>query len=158
MVVEVCDTVHGIDNEQDFISLLDSHSHLLVDFLFKNIVGIYHPSTGIYNREFPTAPVYFAILAVAGCSRRRVDDGLTSLRQAVEKSRFTHIGPTYDCYELCHVVILIFPCKVKLKSRIAQIPGLIGLVTRKAATMIFNRGIRSTSPRNVSVILYSRMP
>jgi len=84
MVVKVGHAVHGIDHKQYFVGLLYGKLHLLVDFRLEDVVGIYHPAAGIYNREFLAVPVDFAVLAVARGARRRVGDGGACLRQAVE--------------------------------------------------------------------------
>ena len=115
MVVEVSHAVHGIDYKKDFVGLLDGQLDLLVDLAFENIVGIHHPSAGVDDGEFTSAPFDLAILAVAGCSGRRVDYGLAGFGQAVEQRGFAHIRTSDYCYELRHCVdslMLNFNCKV----------------------------------------------
>ena len=85
MVVEVRDTIHGIDHKKYFIGLLYGQIYLLVDFRFKYIIGVNHPSAGIDDGEFLAVPVHFAVLAVARRSGGRIHDCRTRFGQSVEK-------------------------------------------------------------------------
>ena len=49
MIVKVSDSVHRIDYKKYYISLFYCQLHLLVDFRFKYIFGVYYPSAGIDN-------------------------------------------------------------------------------------------------------------
>ena len=100
MVVQIGNAVHGVDHEEDFVGLLDGDVHLLVDLFLEHVVGIDHPSAGVDDGEFTSAPFDLAILAVAGCSGRRVDYGLAGFGQAVEQRGFAHIRAPYYSYKL----------------------------------------------------------
>ena len=65
VVVEVGDTIFDVDHKQNHISFLNGECHLLIDFIFKNIVAVHHPSTGVHHRHFHAFPFGFAILSVA---------------------------------------------------------------------------------------------
>ena len=44
MVVEVGDAVGHVDHKENHVGLLNGYAHLLIDFFFKYVVGINHPS------------------------------------------------------------------------------------------------------------------
>jgi hypothetical protein len=74
MVVEVGNAVHGINDKEDYIGLLDRECYLLVDFAFKYVFGVYYPTSGVYDGKFVSRPFDFAILAVASCAGSAVND------------------------------------------------------------------------------------
>ena len=97
-VIEVCDSVADIDKKEDYISFLNGDFDLLVDFILKDVLRVDHPAAGIDQRKLTSIPYTVTILAVARGSCGVAHDGSTTLRQAIEKGRFSHIGPTHDCY------------------------------------------------------------
>ena len=105
MVVKVGDSVHGIDDEQYFVGLFDSHGDLLVDFPLEDVVGVDYPSAGIDNGEFAASPFDFAVLAVAGGAGGAVHDCLAGFGQTVEESGFPDIRAPYDGYKLAHISV-----------------------------------------------------
>ena len=76
------------------------------DFSFKNIFGIDHPTTGVDNRKFLTAPIHFTILAVASGARSVVDNRCSRLCESVEKRRFAHIRTSYNSYQSSHISLI----------------------------------------------------
>ena len=75
MVVEVGDSVHGVDDKQDYVGLLDGEFDLFVDFRLEDVFRVYHPTAGIDYRELVAGPVNLAVLPVAGCAGGGVGDG-----------------------------------------------------------------------------------
>ena len=98
MVVEVGDAVHGVDDEEDDVGLLDGQLDLLVDLAFEDVLAVDHPAAGVDNRKFASLPVHLAVLAVAGGAGGFVDNGRAAFGEAVEEGRLTHVGATYYGY------------------------------------------------------------
>ncbi len=47
MVVEVGHAVHGVDDEKDFVGLLDCELYLLVDLGFEYVFRVDNPAAGV---------------------------------------------------------------------------------------------------------------
>ena len=61
-------SVADVDDEKDNVGFFDGYANLLVDFAFEDVFGVDHPTAGVDNREFLTAPIHFAVLTVASCA------------------------------------------------------------------------------------------
>jgi hypothetical protein len=85
VVVEVGGAVHRVYYKQYNVGLFNGQFHLAIDFSLKDVVGVYHPSAGVDDREFHAVPVYFAILAIASGAGSGVDDCSAALGKAIEK-------------------------------------------------------------------------
>ncbi len=99
MVVEVGGAVHGVDDEEYYLCLLDGEVHLAVDLRLEDVVGVDHPSACVDDGEFDAVPVDLAVLAVACGAGGGVDDGCACLCETVEEGGFAYVGAAYYCYE-----------------------------------------------------------
>ena len=73
------------NNELQYnVCFIHSHQYLLAYFLFKDIVRVHHPSSGIYHGEFFPQPFGLTILAISCCSCFFVHNSLTCFGQAVK--------------------------------------------------------------------------
>ena len=87
-----------LHHEQDDIGLIDGDDDLLADFFLERVVRSGRPSAGIHYGKLGSAPVTFAVMAVAGDARGLVDDGLTHPDQTVEEGGLAHIRASDDSY------------------------------------------------------------
>jgi hypothetical protein len=54
--------VHRVYNKKDHIGFFDSHLHLLVDLLLKNVFGANHSVAGVDNRKLMFVPLGFLLI------------------------------------------------------------------------------------------------
>ena len=57
LIIEIGDTMNGIDDKEYDIGLFDSNCYLLVDFFLENVVGVDYPTAGVDNRKLLSCPV-----------------------------------------------------------------------------------------------------
>ena len=129
-VIQVCHTIHHINDKQDHICFFKRDFHLLVYLFFKNIFRINHPSTGVDQRKFFTCPLYLAVLTITGSPSFLVDNRLARLCQTVEEGGLSYVGPTNYCNNISHKqlflsVLLINPADNRSFS--ACCPGYASL-------------------------------
>ena len=96
--IEIRNARLDLNHKENQVGLVDSEHNLTADIILENIVGIDGITARVDNRELLAVPVGLAVVAVASGASCLVNDGLTVANQAVEQSRFAHIGATYDCY------------------------------------------------------------
>ena len=97
--VEVGDAGPYLHEEEDHVRLVDGQQHLTADFVLENILRIDGVSTRIDDRKLLAVPVGLAVMAVAGGSGRRIDDGLPLAHEAVEEGTFADVRTAHDCYK-----------------------------------------------------------
>ncbi len=96
--VEIGDAGRHLNQKEDHVGLFDGEHHLAADLVLEYIVRIDGVTAGVDDREFPTVPIRFSVVTVAGGSGRGVYDGFSLSHQPVEERTFTHVGATYDGY------------------------------------------------------------
>ena len=95
LLVELRHTFVHIHHEQHHIRLADSQVDLTVDLALECIFGVHYPSAGIYHAELASAPLRFAVLAVAGCAGGVVYNGTPCACQSVKEGRFPYVGTSH---------------------------------------------------------------
>ena len=99
MIIQIRSSVHGIYDKQNNIGFLYCNSYLLVDLFLKNIIRIYNPTAGIYNRKFLPTPFDLTVLPVSCRSGNFIYNCFSRLCQTVEQSRLPYIRtPDYSHY------------------------------------------------------------
>ncbi len=97
--VEVRDSGAYLHEEEDHVGLVDGQHHLTADFVFEDVVGIDGVAARVDDGKLLAVPVGLAVMAVAGGSGRRVDDGLPFAHEAVEEGAFADVRTAHDCYK-----------------------------------------------------------
>ena len=95
--VQIGDAGNGIHHKDERVGFFQRDQHLLFDLLFKNIIAAGYKAAGVDHVERFARPFRHPVLAVAGHAADVVYNGLALLEQPVEKSAFTHVGPSYYC-------------------------------------------------------------
>ena len=96
--VEIGDARLDLHHEEDEIGLVDGQHHLTPYVVLEYVVGIDGIASRVDHRKLLAVPVGLAVMTVARGARRGVDYGLALSHQAVEESRFAHVGAAYDSY------------------------------------------------------------
>ena len=97
--VEVGDAGAYLHEEEDHVGLVDGQQDLTADFVLENILRIDGVPARVDDGKLLAVPVGLAVMAVAGGSGRRVDDGLPFAHEAVEEGAFADVRTAHDCYK-----------------------------------------------------------
>ena len=102
MIIQIRSSVHGIYDKQNNIGFLYCNSYLLIDLFLKNIIRIYNPTAGIYNRKFLPTPFDLTVLSVSCRSGNFIYNCFSRLCQTIEQSRFPHIRTSDYSHYISH--------------------------------------------------------
>ena len=98
VLVPVGQTGCNVNKEEHQVGLFGGYNHLLAYFFFKDVIRLYHPSSGVDNGKLLSVPLALAVLTVACGAGGVADDSTTRLCESVKKRRLTYIRASYYCY------------------------------------------------------------
>ena len=118
-LVEVGDAGRNLHQKEDHVGLVDGQQYLTADFVFENILRIDGVPARVDDGKLLAVPVGLAVMAVAGGSGRRVDDGLPFAHEAVEEGAFADVRTAHDCYK-AHILFFFLRAKIVQVGRNAK--------------------------------------
>ncbi len=85
VLIQVGDSDFGIHHEENHVRLLHGEQHLLVDFLFENIIAVGNVSARINDRKIFPVPRRLSVIPVAGHAALFIDNGFPGADKPVEE-------------------------------------------------------------------------
>src|ERR1700680_2494845 len=157
-------TLSNVEQQHDHLGLVDGDLGLRLDRGARFVLGGIEVETrGVDDGELTAAPFGHAIKSIAGESGLRIHDGLSPTQDAIEKSRFAHVGATdYSNDGARHMVNYTGMRRFTVEDRRARLVRRHHLATgaQVASAVQVARdlvGLHATDPSTVFLAAAARM-